>query len=124
LILVGTGMGLFAAPNRATMMTAVPPNRRGVASGIGTTFLNTGATLSLGVTLVIMSTVVPRSALEIILTGGTVHSSSVSVAAGFLSSIHLIFFVSAALILLSLVPIALRGRSPPPPAEPSPETGD
>ncbi|MGC2033900.1 MAG: MFS transporter, partial [Thermoplasmata archaeon] len=58
LVLVGTGMGLFAAPNRATMMTAVPPNRRGVASCIGTTFLNTGATVSLGVTLLIMSSVV------------------------------------------------------------------
>ena len=124
LVLVGTGMGLFAAPNRATMMTAVPPNRRGVASGIGTTFLNTGATVSLGVTLVIMSSVVPRSALEVILTGGTVTGSTVNVAAGFLQSIHLIFLVSAGLILLSLIPIALRGRSPPPPSEPAPEAGD
>jgi|HubBroStandDraft_1064217.scaffolds.fasta_scaffold46682_2 EmrB/QacA subfamily drug resistance transporter len=124
LVLVGMGMGLFAAPNRATMMTAVPPNRRGVASGIGTTFLNTGATLSLGVTLVIMSTVVPRTALETILTGGTVHGGTVNVAAGFLESIHLIFFVSAALILLSLVPIALRGKPPAPPPEPTPAPGD
>jgi EmrB/QacA subfamily drug resistance transporter len=124
LVLVGMGMGLFAAPNRATMMTAVPPNRRGVASGIGTTFLNTGATVSLGLTLVIMSTVVPRSALEVILTGGTLTGSSSDVAAGFLQSIHLIFFASAGLILLSLIPIALRGKSPPPPGADSPEAGD
>jgi hypothetical protein len=114
-------MGLFAAPNRATMMTAVPPNRRGVASGIGTTVLNTGATLSLGVTLVIMSTVVPRSALEVILTGGTLAGPSVSIAAGFLESIHLIFLLSAALILLSLIPIALRGKQPAPLPELHPE---
>jgi EmrB/QacA subfamily drug resistance transporter len=124
LVLVGMGMGLFAAPNRATMMTAVPPNRRGVASGIGTTFLNTGATVSLGLTLVIMSTVVPRSALEVILTGGTVTGGSVAIAAGFLQSIHWIFFASAGLILLSLIPIALRGKSPPPPSTDSPESGD
>ena len=124
LILVGTGMGLFAAPNRATMMTAVPPNRRGVASGIGTTFLNTGAVVSLGLTLVIMSTVVPRSVLEIILTGGTVTTGTVAAAAGFLESIHLIFFVSAGIILASLVPIALRGKPPPARAEPAPEAGD
>ena len=124
LVLVGTGMGLFAAPNRATMMTAVPPNRRGVASGIGTTFLNTGATVSLGVTLLIMSSVVSRSALETILTGGTVTGSSASVATGFLDSIHLIFLVSAALILLSLIPMALRGRQPKPATEPAPEAGD
>jgi EmrB/QacA subfamily drug resistance transporter len=124
LVLVGTGMGLFAAPNRATMMTAVPPNRRGVASGIGTTFLNTGATVSLGVTLLIMSSVVSRSALETILTGGTVTGSSASVATGFLDSIHLIFLVSAALILLSLIPMALRGRQSRPAIEPAPEAGD
>jgi EmrB/QacA subfamily drug resistance transporter len=124
LVLVGMGMGLFAAPNRATMMTAVPPNRRGVASGIGTTFLNTGATVSLGLTLLIMSTVVPRSALEVILTGGTLTGGSSDVAAGFLQSIHLIFFASAGLILLSLIPIALRGKSPPPPSVDSPEAGD
>jgi len=124
LVLVGMGMGLFAAPNRATMMTAVPPNRRGVASGIGTTFLNTGATVSLGVTLAIMAAVVPRSALEVILTGGTVSGPTGVVAAGFLSSIHEIFLVSAGLILLSLVPIVLRGRSPPPPAEPAPAPDD
>ena len=118
LVLVGTGMGLFAAPNRATMMTAVPPSRRGVASGVGTTFLNTGATVSLGLTLLIMSTVVPRSALEVILTGGTVMHGPVTVASGFLQSIHLIFLVSAGLILLSLVPLALqrpRRRAPPAP---------
>ena len=117
LLLVGAGMGLFASPNRATMMTAVPPNRRGVASGIGTTFLNTGSTVSLGVTLVIMSSVVPRSVLEVILTGGTVTSGGAAAAAGFLSSIHLIFLVSAVLVLCSLVPVALRGRTPPPPPE-------
>ena len=124
LVLVGTGMGLFAAPNRATMMTAVPPNRRGVASGIGTTFLNTGTTVSLGVTLVIMSSVVPRSALETILTGGTVTSGTGSIAAGFLSSIHLIFLVSGSLVLLSLIPIALRGRTAAPPPEAEAAPGD
>lgn len=123
LVLVGAGMGLFASPNRATMMTAVPPNRRGVASGIGTTFLNTGSTVSLGITLLIMSSVVPRSALELILTGGTVTGGA-SVAAGFLSSIHLIFLVSAGLVLASLVPVVLRGRQPPPPAEPPAAPGD
>jgi EmrB/QacA subfamily drug resistance transporter len=121
LVLVGAGMGLFASPNRATMMTAVPPSRRGVASGIGTTFLNTGSTVSLGVTLLVMSAVVPRSALEAILTGRTLPGGSLSVAAGFLQSIHVIFLVSAALVLLSIVPLSLqRWRqplAPPPPSE-------
>jgi EmrB/QacA subfamily drug resistance transporter len=124
LVVVGAGMGLFAAPNRATMMTAVPPGRRGVASGVGTTFLNTGATVSLGLTLVIMSAVVPRSALEVILTGGTIQHGAVSVAAGFLDSIHLIFLVSAGLILSSLLPLLLQRRRGAPELEAEPAEGD
>jgi EmrB/QacA subfamily drug resistance transporter len=124
LVLVGAGMGLFAAPNRAVMMTAAPPSRRGVASGVGTTFLNTGSTVSLGVTLLIMSSVVPRSALEVILTGGSLTASAASEAAGFLGSIHTIFFVSAAVILASLVPLVLGGTTPAAPLPAAEREGD
>jgi EmrB/QacA subfamily drug resistance transporter len=113
LVLVGGGMGLFASPNRAAMMSAVPPSRRGVASGVGTTFLNCGATISLGVTLVVMSSVMPRSAIDAILVGGTASGLPSSVASGFLSSIHLIFVISGALALLALIPSVLRGATPP-----------
>jgi EmrB/QacA subfamily drug resistance transporter len=44
----GLAMGLFAAPNTAGIMNAVPANRRGVASGMRSTFQNSGMTLSIG----------------------------------------------------------------------------
>ncbi|MGB6501478.1 MAG: MFS transporter [Thermoplasmata archaeon] len=116
LVLVGSGMGLFASPNRAAMMTAVPPNRRGVASGIGTTFVNTGATISLGVTLIIMSSVLSRAEIQSIFLGTARSSGGAAVGSGFLSAIHLIFAVSAVLILVALIPSVIRGRTPPPPA--------
>ncbi len=116
LVLAGAGMGLFAAPNRASMMTAAPPSQRGVASGIGTTLLNTGSTLSLGLTLAIMASVMPRSAIQAILVGAPIPGGDTSVAAGFLSSIHLIFLVSAGLILTALIPTLLRGKVPVPTA--------
>ena len=116
---------MFASPNRAAMMNAVPPSRRGVASGVGTTFLNSGSTISLGVTLVVMSSVMPRSAIDAILTGGSAAGVPVSVGAGFLQSIHLIFYISGALALLSLIPSVLRGATPrylaEPPAPPATE---
>ncbi len=119
LVLVGSGMGLFASPNRAAMMTAVPPNRRGVASGIGTTFVNTGATISLGITLVIMSSVLSRPEITAILLGSAHTGSSAAVGSGFLSAIHLIFAVSAGLILVALIP-TLAGRQSAPKAEARP----
>ncbi|MCI4358147.1 MAG: MFS transporter [Thermoplasmata archaeon] len=111
LLLVGGGMGLFAAPNRAAMMNAVPRDRRGVASGVGTTLINAGTTVSLGVTLTIMSGILPRSAIVAILTGGTGRPAVVGVAKNFLSSIHWIFLISGLLTLAALVPTLMRGAS-------------
>ena len=45
----GFGMGLFASPNRAAVMNALPANRRGVGGGMSTTFQNTSMVLSIGI---------------------------------------------------------------------------
>lgn len=43
---LGIGMGMFAAPNTTAIMNAVPPEDRGVASGMRATFMNTANTIS------------------------------------------------------------------------------
>jgi MFS family permease len=48
LLLNGIGMGLFAAPNTASIMNSVPAEQRGAASGMRATFQNTGMVLSIG----------------------------------------------------------------------------
>ena len=48
LFILGIGMGLFSAPNTTAIMNAVPPEARGVASGMRATFQNTASTLSIG----------------------------------------------------------------------------
>ena len=114
LVLVGGGMGMFASPNRAAMMTAVPPHRRGVASGIGSTFLNTGATVSLGLTLIIMTSVLSRPQIQEIFLG-VGNGGGPAVGPGFLQAIHLIFWISAGLVVAALVPaIARTGPRPEP----------
>jgi MFS family permease len=49
LFIVGVGMGLFASPNTAAIMSAIPARYRGVASGMRATFMNAGMMLSMGV---------------------------------------------------------------------------
>ena len=49
LFLNGLSMGMFASPNTAGVMNAVPAERRGVASGMLATFQNSGMTLSIGI---------------------------------------------------------------------------
>jgi MFS family permease len=48
LALNGIGLGLFAAPNTAAVMNAVPADQRGAASGMRSTFQNAGMVLSIG----------------------------------------------------------------------------
>jgi MFS family permease len=45
----GIGVGMFGAPNTSAIMSSVPAEQRGVASGMRATFQNSGATLSIGV---------------------------------------------------------------------------
>jgi len=45
----GCGMGMFAAPNAAAVMNSVPPENRGVASGMLATLQNTGQQVSLAI---------------------------------------------------------------------------
>ncbi len=52
----GLSMGLFASPNRAAIMNAVPPDQRGQSSGMGATIMNSAMVLSIGIffTLIIV----------------------------------------------------------------------
>ena len=45
----GIGLGMFSSPNSASIMSSVPAEHRGVASGMRSTFQNTGTALSIGV---------------------------------------------------------------------------
>jgi MFS family permease len=45
----GVGSGLFAAPNTSAIMSAVPARHRGSASGMRSTFQNSGMSLSIGI---------------------------------------------------------------------------
>ncbi|HEY7014595.1 MAG TPA: MFS transporter [Streptosporangiaceae bacterium] len=45
----GVGSGLFASPNTSAIMSSVPAQHRGAASGMRSTFQNSGMSLSIGI---------------------------------------------------------------------------
>jgi EmrB/QacA subfamily drug resistance transporter len=122
LIFVGSGMGIFAAPNRASIMNSVPAGERGIASGTSTTLVQIGATFSLAIAFLIMATVTPAAELEQIFLGVPVAANSSSVTS-FVSSIHLVYYVSVVFLILALIPSLSRGAQPRPagPVEPEEE---
>ena len=52
----GIGIGMFSAPNTSSMMSSVPADQRGAASGMRATFQNSGTALSIGVFFSLMIT--------------------------------------------------------------------
>ena len=120
LIFVGSGMGIFAAPNRASIMNSVPAEDRGIASGISVTFFNLGSTLSLAFAFLLMATVTPRSTLVAIFLGIS-GSGTPTTISSFINSIHLVFLVSTIFLLGAIVPSVMRGNRPPQPVLAAPE---
>ena len=55
LLLGGLGQGMFSAPNTSAIMSSVPAGDRGAASGMRSTFQNSGSALSIGVFFSLMT---------------------------------------------------------------------
>ncbi len=73
LLLNGLGMGLFASPNRAAIMNSLPAYRRGVGSGMSTTFQNAAMVLSIGIFFSLMISGLARSLPGAMVSGLTSH---------------------------------------------------
>jgi MFS family permease len=54
LALVGVSQGMFTSPNSSAVMGSVPASQRGVASGMRSTFINSGTAISIGVFFTLM----------------------------------------------------------------------
>jgi MFS family permease len=59
ILLLGAGIGVFTAPNVSSIMSSVPPARRGIASAFRIVLFNVGFTISLNLAILIMTFTVP-----------------------------------------------------------------
>ncbi len=71
ILLNGLGGGLFAAPNTSIIMSSVPADARGAASGMRATFQNAGMVLSMGVFFSLMVAGLSRTLPETLSSGLT-----------------------------------------------------
>jgi len=110
LVFVGSGMGLFASPNRASIMNSVPETERGVASGTSTTLVNVGATFSLAIAFTVMSLTTPIKDLQLVFLG-VQSSGSAPWVGSFIGSIRSVYLLSTLFLLLAIIPSAMRGKA-------------
>jgi len=76
----GVGGGMFAAPNSASIMSSVPARHRGAASGMRSTYQNSGTALSIGVFFTLMITGLAASLPQTLTRGLTTHGVPATVA--------------------------------------------
>jgi len=106
LVLVGAGMGIFASPNRAIIMSSVPSFRRGVAAGMSTMMVMTGSAFSIGLVFFIFIQYIPIHEAQSIFTSSfsTSNFSNDITINNFIISLHSIFFISGILMIISIIP--------------------
>jgi EmrB/QacA subfamily drug resistance transporter len=110
MIVVGAGSGLFNSPNTRAIMSSVPPEKRGVASGARTLFVNVGAVLSIAFAIAMVTSAMPASTMVRIFSGVS-RSLSQGTAVPFISGFHAALLFMAGAILLGAIFSAMRGSS-------------
>jgi MFS family permease len=69
----GIGQGMFSAPNTSAIMNSVPAAERGAASGMRSTFQNSGTALSIGIFFSLMTAGLAQSLPARLTAGLTAH---------------------------------------------------
>ena len=103
---------MFVAPNVASIMNATLAPRRGAASGMSSTLINTGFLLSLGMAFAVMATSVSTSVLQEIFSGTAVSISPI-VKINFVNALHGLFLLMGSVSLFAAVP-AYMAKKPRP----------
>jgi EmrB/QacA subfamily drug resistance transporter len=107
LVLFGLGRALFASPNSSSIMGSVPAERRGVANGLRMTLNMTGNVISIPLSLLLMTLVMPYDRLsQIVGSSQLISSDEVSV---FLRAINYSCLILGVIILIAIIPSLLRG---------------
>ena len=109
LVVFGVGVGMFSSPNMSSKMGSVPPQDRGVASGVRATFFNVGYVLSFNVAILVMTAALPYSVIT-----SVISASNPATIVGvdkvlFAKGLDYAFEVSAVINAIAIAPSILRG---------------
>jgi MFS family permease len=108
MIIAGAGSGIFNSPNTRAIMSSVPPEKRGVASGARTLLVNVGAVLSIAFAITMVTSAMPASTMVSIFSGVS-RGLSTGAAVPFISGFHTALLLMAGASLVGAVFSALRG---------------
>jgi len=106
--LMGGGSGFFASPNTNAIMSSVPAQERGAASGILNMLNNTGQMLSIAIVFPLALSKVPQAAMmQVFIYGGGMGKYPAALAI-FMNGLQTAFLVSFAISIVAMIVAALR----------------
>src|SRR5438132_14353805 len=108
MVLMGGGSGLFTSRNVDALMSTVPPQQRGIASGINTMVGNTGQMLSIAIAFPLVLSRIPEDVMfKVFLYGGGMGDLPDALRA-FEQGLHQAFLVSFGITVVAVLASALR----------------
>jgi EmrB/QacA subfamily drug resistance transporter len=112
LAVLGVGTGLWVSPNISSVMGSVPPNRRGIASGLRITLSNIGDTASFGLAILIMTLVIPYNQLNNLVQSYAANTPGLVGKGEFIAGFQLAALVLAVINSFAVIPASLSKRRP------------
>ncbi|MBV4425473.1 MFS transporter [Clostridium tyrobutyricum] len=111
MILTGIGSGMFFSPNTSSIMANVPEDKRGIAAGVRTMFMNAGMVLSIAISMAVISSSISPAAMQALFVHS--HVSAGSIASNqFISGLRVAFTISFIFSLFAAFISYLRGPAP------------
>jgi EmrB/QacA subfamily drug resistance transporter len=107
LIMMGVGMGMFSSPNTSAVMSSVPNQQAGLASGSISTMRTVGQTVSLSMAGALIAVMASTALVEAIF-GGQIITPTPDQVQQLLSGFRLAFIVSAILSFIGAIASAVR----------------
>ncbi|HZW54957.1 MAG TPA: MFS transporter [Nitrososphaerales archaeon] len=108
LIFIGVGNGMYTSPNTRSIMTSVPPHRRGVAAGFRETMFNTGVATSYGLVILFITFGIPYGLFSPLLDGSIAPPLIETAKSQFYNGFRIATLVLGAIDAIAIVPSALR----------------
>jgi EmrB/QacA subfamily drug resistance transporter len=110
LAFLGLGTGMWVSPNVSSVMGSVPANRRGIASSFRITLSNVGDTISFGLAVLLMTLVIPYTALNNLVDSYSVSEAGLVGKVEFVHGFQLVAVVLACINTIAIYPASLAKR--------------
>ncbi len=110
-IVIGVGSGMFNSPNINTIMSMMPPERRGMAGATSIMMANAGSVISIAMTFAIISSGLTPRAMDALFIGAHIGSKGIYVST-FISDLRLAFYLSFFISIAAAIISYMRGPTP------------